>query len=317
MRRALLIAAALFAGCGGAGSPEPAATPRDPDAARLADLLRAAREREGGGNAAASEAAWEEVLALRPRNPGALYATARLRRDRGDLAGALVRLETLRTEEPVAGRGFLLAAEILADSSSGALRDTVRAEAFAREAIARNPEESGSHLGLGRVLLLAGRAEEAAERLAVAARMNPRDAESRSLLGAIRLRAGRQEEARIRFREALLCGRGPGVGSARADIPGEGDTGASLEPGRRPGGGELRAAAGLAALGEPVGGAREGGAWPGNLREAARAALAARGTGEALLDRDADGRPAAAAVEGPQGPAAAAVSPSGEVLVYR
>jgi len=168
---------------------------------------------------------------------------------------------------------------------------------MAAAAVERNPEESGTHLGLGRALLLAGRPAEAAERLALAARMNPRDPESRSLLGVLELGAGRGEAAAGLFREAIVAARGRGAGVLQGGVPGEGDTAAGLDPDRAPTGGELRAAAGLFRLGEAVGGSRVGGAPEGSLRERLRAVLEARGTGEALLDLDGDGEADGAAVE--------------------
>jgi tetratricopeptide (TPR) repeat protein len=196
-RRALLLAAAAggAAACGGTPAAGPAA-PLDPVPARVADLVAAARAREEAGDRAGAAADWEAILALRPRHGSALYASARLRAVAGDRAGALERLALLQEEEPNAGRGLLLAAAILSDPEAGPLRDLARAEAFARAALDRNPEESGPHLRLGIVLLLAGKAGPAAERLEVAAAMNPRDAESRSLRGVLALRAGDREGAR-------------------------------------------------------------------------------------------------------------------------
>ncbi len=319
--RAMLGAAAAIALLAGCGEDAPSARPLPApggERERIADVTARAKERESAGDAPGAEAAWEEVLSLRPGHASALYATARLRRGRGDRQGALARIEALRGVEPNAGRGWLLAAEILADPASGALRDLPGAEAAARAALERNPEESGPHLALGRVLLLRGRAAEAAERLEIAARMNPRDAESRSLLGAIHLRAGRTPEARRWFRAAVLGGRAPGVSTARGGVPGEGDTVAILDPERTPSAGELCAAAGLRAVGETVAGGIEGGACEGTLRAAAETALRAMGTGAASLDLDGDGTSEAAAVEVPGGGVSVAVaSGKGRVTLYR
>lgn len=317
MRRRLPAAAALLlgtllAGCGAAEpAPAPAAPPPDPDRARTIDLLRGAKHLESEGDGAGAEAAWEEVLRLRPGNTLALYSTARLRRGRGDLAGALERLRELRDAEPQASRGFLLAAEILSEPSAGPLRDSAAAEALARGALERNPEESGPFLVLGRVLMLAGRAPEAGEVLEVAARMNPRDAESRSLRGVLHLREGLREEAVRWFREALSCAREAGVGALHGGVAGEGDTLLSLSPGGRPSAGELRAAAGLGAAGARAGTGVAEGVWEEGVRAEAERALAARGTGEAVLDRDGDGAPDAAFVEGEAGPAGAIHGASG------
>jgi tetratricopeptide (TPR) repeat protein len=253
---------------------------------------------------------------MRPDHATALYASARLRWGRGDAAGALDRLALLRAAEPGGGRGLLLAAEIHADPRSGPLRDPARAADLAARAVDLNPEESGTHLGLGRALLAAGRLSEAGERLAVAARMNPRDAESRSLLGVLDLRAGDRERAGARFREALRCASGKGVGGAACGPPGEGDTLADLDPGRAPGPGELRALAALHLLGAPLRGAKEGDPPPG-ARERCGEALRSRGTGEALIDLDGDGKVDAAAL-GPEGGFAAAIlAPGGGVLLLR
>ncbi len=248
MRGLILVLA--FAGCGGEVPAAPPAPP-DPTAARVADLVHRAKEREQAGDGAGAEAAWEEVLALRPGHGSAFYASARLRKARGEFLGALERLAALRAVEPNAGRGWLLEADLRCDPAAGGLRDLGRAEEAAREALARNPEESGPSLALGRILWLRGKDAEAAERLEIAARMNPRDAESRSLRGVLALREGRAGEARRWFLDALRAGRPAGAG-----VPGEGDTLLSLAPDRPPTRGELRAAAGLAALGEAVEGYR-------------------------------------------------------------
>ncbi len=282
--------------------------------AREADAVSRAKEREGAGDRAGAEAAWEEVLALHPGQATALYSTARLRRARGDLGGALERIEALRIADPGAGRAGLLAAEILSDPAAGTLRDLGRAETLAREALARNPEESGPQLVLGRVLLLGGKGPEAAERLALAARMNPRDSESRSLLGVLALRGGEAAGARRWFRECLRGAAPAGAAASPGGVPGEGDTAASLDPGRPPTGGELRAVAGLAALGESVGGVGAGESGPGVLG-AARAALEARGTGEALLDLDGDGVQDGAAVLDAGGGVSLAVRRGRETLL--
>jgi tetratricopeptide (TPR) repeat protein len=307
----------LAAGCGEQPAPAAGAAILDATPGLVADAIARARSLEHAGSRDAAEAEWEGVLALRPVHASALYATARLRWRRGDHAGALERLGKLRTVEPNAGRGWLLAAEILADPSAGPVRDLGGSEASARAALERNPEESGPHLLLGRVILLAGRPDEAAERLAVAARMNPRDAESRSLLGTVRLRQGRPDEARRLFRDAIRCGGGQGVGVVPAGVPGEGDTGAALAAGRIPSAGELRAAAGLAALEAGPDAADPARPAPEYLRAAALEALRARGTGEAVLLRGADGPAYAAVVEGTGGPVIAVLEAGGVVRVFR
>jgi tetratricopeptide (TPR) repeat protein len=285
--------------------------------ARVADLVHEAKARESAGEGNAAERAWEEVLALRPRHASALYATARLRRARGDLLGSLGRIGECIAAEPRAGRARLLAVEILSDPGSGAVRDLARAEALAREALSLNPEESGPHLALGRVLLLRGDPPGACERLAVAAAMNPRDPESRSLLGVGHLRAGRREEARRSFEAALAVAavRGVAAGSD-GGVRGEGDTLRSRALPPAPAPGVLRAVAGLAALGIVAGPARRGEDPPAGLVEAAEAALAGSGGAEALLDADGDGRPDASAVGGPDGATGLASWSGGTLQVF-
>ena len=309
--------AVLSAGCRDEAAPAAPAASLDAAPARVADAIARAKALENAGDRPGAEAAWEEVLALRPGHASALYATARLRRRRGDLRGALERIGTLRAAEPNAGRGCLLAAEILADPASGPLRDLGRAAEAARAALGLNPEESGPHLCLGRVLLLRGEIAGAEERLAVAARMNPRDAESRSLLGVLCLGAGREGEARAWFHAALRGARPAGAAATHGGVPGEGDTAVSLDPSRPPSPGELRAVAGLGALGEGVGGTAEAGPATDALRVASEASLAARGTGEALLDLDGDGSPEGAAVRAPGGALFLAMARGGSTTLHR
>ncbi len=324
---AALVTALLAGGvpaCGdpAAGGPRespPTPVAADPSRAILADALRAARTAEGAGDAGAAEAAWKTVLALDAANPGALYASARLLARRGDAAGALRRIESLRLVEPNAGRGLLLRAEILTDPASGAPRDPVLAVDAAAEALALNPEESGPHLVLGRALLRAGRATEGARRLATAARMNPRDAESRSLLGVVRLRDGDGRGARTAFHDALAAAAPAGAAAgteAPGGVPGEGDTRESLAGDRAPTAGELRAVAGLALLGVPVDGTEVARDPPAaGVHDALRAALDRGGTGEAIADLDGDGAADAAAVEA-GGRLALAIRAAGRVRVH-
>ncbi len=283
----------------------------------LSDAITRARSLDGAGDRAGAAAAWEEVLALRPGHATALYASAVLRWRDGDGAGALARLAALREAEPGGGRGYLLAAAILGDPAAGSLRDPEGAVAMAAAALERNPEESGTHLALGRALLLAGRTGEAAARLAVAAGMNPRDPDARSLLGVLAFREGRREEAAARFREALRAAAGAGVGALHGGVPGEGDTEAALDPSRAPSPGELRAAAGLHALGAVVKGAPEGEPMTEGVRERVLEALRARGSGETLLDLDGDGAAEGAAVQAGTGFGAAFRSPGGPVALRR
>ena len=313
MRGRVLAAAAalLLAAC---APVSPAAAPvAEGDEARVANAIAEAKSAEARGDLRGAEEAWERILAARPGHASALYSTARLRRSRGDPGGALERCRDLARVEPLAGRGRLLAAEILSDPASGPLRDLEAGEREAEAARERNPEESGPYLALGRVHLLQGRSGPAERRLATAAVMNPRDAESRSLLGVLRLRAGRTGEAREAFLGALAAGAPAPPGG----VAGEGDTRASLAADRPPSAGELRASAGLAVLGTIVGGARDGGPCPEALRAGAERALSSRGTGEALLDRDGDGRADAAAVERPGGGAACAAAEGNAAVVYR
>ena len=296
LRAAALFLSGLLSACGDPPPvPGPAADFAHDGRAAMADAVGRAKKAETAGDGAGAEEAWEAALARDPDHASALYATARLRRDRGDAAGALERLRSLLRLDPHAGRAHLLAAEVLSDPGSGAVRDLAAAEIEARRALDLNPEESGPYLALGRVLWLAGKNGPAAETLASAARMNPRDTESRSLLGVLHLRSGERDRAGMRFREALRAGR-PAGAEAGADVPGEGDTTDSLDPDRPPTEGELRASAGLALLGHPPAGAREGDPLPGDLRRRLLALLRERGTGEAVLDGDGDGSPDLAAV---------------------
>jgi hypothetical protein len=268
---------------------------------------------------------WEEVLTLDPENGAALYALACLHRRAGDDGNALLLLDTLERVDPIGGRGHLLRAEILMDRRDGLPPDSAGAVAAARRALDLNPEESGSHLAMGRALAADGLRDEALERLRVAAVMNPRDPESRSLLGLLHLGRDEGEAAATQFRRALDVAAGRMEVGTGAEVKGEGDTLPAPDRSWRPGPGELRALAGLWLLDRPVPVVpEEENALPPGVAAAVREALARRGVlGGVTLDLDGDGRTDAVAVERPpsaavlvrqtaDGPRLAPLAPKGE-----
>ncbi len=71
-----------------------------------------------------------------------------------------------------------------------------------RDVLARDPQSSTVHRGLGAALLALGRLEEAGDELAASVRLAPRSLESRLLLGRLRLTAGDEAGARAAFEAA-------------------------------------------------------------------------------------------------------------------
>lgn len=86
---------------------------------------------------------------------------------------------------------------------SAQFHDLARAEAASRKAIALNPKNADSHVGLGNVLMAQGRAEEAAEACRTAIELAPDHFKARLLLGVMVMNAGRPGEAAEHLAKAV------------------------------------------------------------------------------------------------------------------
>ena len=103
----------------------------------------------------AAEAKLRCALALDARHPRALFATARLLGDRGDVDGAVPLLERISPSSPLARDAERLIATLRTRQDGGG------DEAALRARVAAHPADLHARLGLGRALAAAGRYEEA------------------------------------------------------------------------------------------------------------------------------------------------------------
>jgi putative thioredoxin len=134
-----------------------------------ADALAAdAAERAIAGDAAGAEEKLLAALEKEPRHGRALLGLARLLAARGDLDGALDRLDRVLPHESIADEAERLAAELrVRRAGGGGDVDALRAR------LAAAPGDVRAHLGLGRALAASGRHEEALAELLAAVERDP------------------------------------------------------------------------------------------------------------------------------------------------
>jgi putative thioredoxin len=123
-------------------------------------------ERAAEGDAAGAERAWQEALALDPRQPRALLGLGRLRAEAGDVAGALDLLERIGPGTRVSEEAERLAALLRTKQAAEGEAD----EAELRRRIESDPGDLAARLALGRLLAASGRHEEALATLLEAVR---------------------------------------------------------------------------------------------------------------------------------------------------
>ncbi|MFK7985880.1 MAG: HEAT repeat domain-containing protein [Sandaracinaceae bacterium] len=116
--------------------------PPDPSAGRfLAEALR----RSGPDHAAQAEAVLEEIVRIDAADVESLLALERIRRHRGDLAGAIEVLGRLRDADPRRAAQYL---QQMAEHALALYRDD-EALGYAAEAVERNPDDASAHRRLG------------------------------------------------------------------------------------------------------------------------------------------------------------------------
>ena len=110
-----------------------------------------------------------------------------------------------RSRHPGLALWRLEEAHLAARRADGTAAPEARGALFAsavasyREVLARDPQSSTVHRGLGAALLALGRLDEAGRELEASVRLAPRSLESRLLLGRLRLSAGDENRAREAF----------------------------------------------------------------------------------------------------------------------
>lgn len=183
---------------------------KEHEARELGPRMDEARDALAAGRRADAVALYREVLRLDPDHATALYSLAQL-----VPAEEAIRLcERVLALEPMLPRGHLLRAAILSDPKRPESMDLDSALLEVKNAQRLNRDETGGAFEEGRIHLLKGDADKAAELLERIAQ-NPRAA---ALAALCHLRAGRPEAA------ARLLGRR--AGKAPEKVLEEGDTAA-------------------------------------------------------------------------------------------
>jgi tetratricopeptide (TPR) repeat protein len=147
-------------------------------------------------------ALFREAVALNPAHEDSRYYLANCLYAQGDTAGALAQLDELIRTNPQSHRGYQRRGLLLAASANSKAQLTA-AEAAVNQALALNPEETGTLLLLGEIALLKGDARTATERLELACRTNPRATGGFFLRGYIAWKSNDSARAR----ELLLAAK--------------------------------------------------------------------------------------------------------------
>jgi hypothetical protein len=132
---------------------------------------------------------FREALALNPAHEDSRYYLANCLAARGDVAAALAELEQLRRLNPQSHRAFQRWG-VLTALSATSQKQLSAAEESLNQAIALNPEETGSLLVLGEIALVQGNMRAAEQRLEWVCRTNPRAVGGFFLLGYLAWKRG-------------------------------------------------------------------------------------------------------------------------------
>jgi len=124
--------------------------------------------RAAAGDLTGAEKAWQEALALDPRQPRALLGLGRLRGDAGDAEAALALLERIGP-----GTRYTEEADRLAAVLRTRVGDQGADESQLRARIEAAPADLAARLALGRLLAARSRHQEALEALLEAVRRDP------------------------------------------------------------------------------------------------------------------------------------------------
>jgi len=161
-----------------------------------------------------------QALALDPRHEDSLYYLANLLAERGDIEGALARLETLVEINPMSHRAHKRIGLLRARSAQSPA-DLAAAAAALERALSINPEETGVLEALGEVALLQGDQALAEQRLAWVCRSNPKASRALWLRGYLAWRNGDAERAHeliVQARSTRGDERKPEGSTAEGDV---------------------------------------------------------------------------------------------------
>lgn len=200
-------------------------TPDRDEVQRFWELYRRATAARVAGQREAAASLYDAALELNSTHEDALYYIGNLRFDLGHSAAAERAWRRLVEVNPASSRAHSQLGMLYACRAYPESFDPGAARAEFHRALEINQHETGPHIRLGELELLAGDERSARDHLSAVVGTNFRSAATYFLLGYIAWADGQGREAAIRLREAARAAR---PHEAVADVAGEGDTRAGV-----------------------------------------------------------------------------------------
>ncbi len=161
-----------------------------------------------------SAALFREALAIDPNHEDSIYYLGNCLFELGDYPGALAQFQRLVEINSHSLRGNLQIGAVYACPDSGKLFNLDSAEHALQQALAINPEESGSLLQLGAVALAKGNLEGASKYFSMARQLNFKAVDAYYLDGYIQWKRGEVDAATTLFHKAIEYSHAPPPPSA-------------------------------------------------------------------------------------------------------
>ena len=146
---------------------------------------------------------FREALSIDPNHEDSTYYLGNCLFELRDYSRALIQFQRLVEINPQSLRGNLQIGSIYACPDVGDLFDLDAAEQVLQRALAINPEESGSLLQLGTVVLAKGDLERASKYFSMVRQLNFKAVEAYYLDGYIQWKRGDTDTATTLFRQAI------------------------------------------------------------------------------------------------------------------
>jgi tetratricopeptide (TPR) repeat protein len=190
-------------------------------------LYREATSLRMAGNTAEAAERYDQALGLNPDHEDALYYLGNMRLELGEFAPAERAWSHLSRVNPTSGRALLQLGALYLCFEPGAPTNFAAAAAAFERAHLINREETGPVLRLGEIALVQNDVDAALERFAEVIGQNATSVPAHFYRGYVAWRKGDRTEAAQWFGKAVELAR---VKPIRAQMPGEGDTKAGLNP---------------------------------------------------------------------------------------
>jgi tetratricopeptide (TPR) repeat protein len=225
-----------------------------------------AEENRVNGNEEDAITLYRNALKINPVHENSLYFLGSLLSEEGNFTEALTVFKKLVDVNPRSVRAHSHIGLILSSLSPGALLDLGGAREEFEKCIEINREESGPFFHLGRIDLYSRNYDDAHQSFDAVTKLNFKNLKAYRLSALGKIRQGKEGEAFHLYEKALEVGAGV-LSAPAGDVPGEGDTEASLETPSLRKGENLLALFGLYWTAQKLGG------YPEETREDFRIAL--------------------------------------------